>query len=219
MPARESRTQAQSMIRTFLAIELPDALKERLFNLESEFARYASGLKWSAQDLIHITIRFIGGIPEARLPVVMGAAGEAAAASEPFTLSLSGLGAFPTTRKPRVIWVGLEPDAGLDALHRLFTDLEAALRVRGFSPEERPFSPHITLARTRDTLPEPDRRALGTRLAEVADRTAVEGSVPVRDLTVMRSDPGRTGPRYTPLARYPLLRAAQPERTNAGSVE
>jgi 2'-5' RNA ligase len=206
------------MIRTFLAVELPHGLRAGLFSLESEFSRYASDLKWSAQDLIHTTIRFIGGVPEARLPLVMEAAKEAAAASEPFTLTLAGLGAFPSMHKPRVIWVGLQPDAGLEALHRLFEKLEAALIGRGFPAEERSFSPHITLARTRDSLSEPDRRALGTLLAEVAHRMTVEGTFQVRELTVMRSDLGPAGPRYTPLARYPLLRAAEPERTTTGSI-
>lgn len=207
------------MIRTFLAIELPLALKEQLSSLEPEFSRYAAGLKWSPRDLIHITIRFVGGVPETRLPLVMEAAGQAAGRAAPFSLPLSGLGAFPTMRKPRVIWVGLEPGWGLDTLHELFADIEAGLQARGFPPESRPFSPHITLARTRDTLAEWERRELGTLLAEVAGRTSITGTIPVREVTVMRSDLGRSGPRYTPLARYPLLRVQTPDRTVAGSIE
>jgi RNA 2',3'-cyclic 3'-phosphodiesterase len=207
------------MIRTFLAIELPHTLKDRLSSLEPEFPRYAAGLKWSPPDLLHITLRFIGDVPETRLPAVMGAAQEAAGRAAPFSLTLSHLGSFPTARKPRVIWIGLEAGEGLDALNELFADIEAGLLARGFPAETRPFSPHVTLARTRDTLPESERRELGTLLAEVADRTAVEGTISVQDLTVMRSDLGRTGPRYTPLERYPLLHAATREKEVAGSTE
>jgi RNA 2',3'-cyclic 3'-phosphodiesterase len=192
------------MIRTFLALELPEALKGRLSALDAEFVQHASVLKWSAPNLIHITLRFLGGVPEGRMPLVMEAALEAAARVRPFTLALSGLGAFPAEGKPRVIWVGLASGEAYDALQDLFTGVEAGLAARDFPAETRAFSPHITLARTRDTISEAERRALGTRLAEVAGRTDIEGHVPVRALTVMRSDLSRTGPTYTAMARYSL---------------
>jgi 2'-5' RNA ligase len=196
------------MIRTFLALELPDALKSRLAGFEREFSHHASVLKWPAQDLLHITLRFLGGVPEDRMPAVMEAAEAVASQSAPFTLSLSGIGAFPGTRRPRVIWVGLHQDSGYDALLTLFADLEECLTARGFPPEERAFSPHITLARTRDTISEAERRELGARLTDVAVKATVNGITPVDRLTVMRSDLARSGPAYTPLARYPLLGAS-----------
>ncbi len=212
MPAPESRTQAQSFLRTFLAIELPDSVRTRLAGIEREFSRFGPVLKWSGPDLLHITLRFIGGVPQSRMPLVMEAARDASAPSHPFRLTLSGLGAFPTVRNPRVIWVGLKKDKGYDAVQALFSDVEAGLIVRGFAPEERAFAPHITLARTRDSIAEPERRELGTLLAGVDARTEMTGTFPVQELTVMRSELSRGGPRYTPLARYPLAGTAESQR-------
>jgi 2'-5' RNA ligase len=129
------------------------------------------------------------------------AAGEAAECTRPFALSLAGLGAFPSLRKPRVIWVGLGRDEGYRDLQQLFKQVEGELGARGFSPEDRPFAPHITLARTRDAISEPVRRDLGTTLASVAERTEITGSFRVDSVTVMRSDLSQSGPKYTPIAR------------------
>lgn len=212
MPAPERRTQAQSVIRTFLAIELPDSVRTRLAGIERDFSHSMSTLKWSGPDLLHITLRFLGGVPQSRMASVMDVARTAAARTRPFHLTLSGLGAFPTVHKPRVIWVGLEKDAGYDVLQQLFARVEAGLVADGFPPEERAFAPHITLARTRDTIAESERRELGTALAEVAARVNVDGTVPAREVTVMQSELSPSGPRYTPLARYPLLGTASDER-------
>jgi 2'-5' RNA ligase len=196
------------MIRTFLAIELPGTLKDRLAALQTEFAQYTSLLKWPAPDLIHITVRFIGGVPESRMGAVMTAAQEAAGRCPPFRLDLAGLGAFPSIRQPRVVWVGLEHDAGYNILHGLFSNVEQALTAQGFPAENRPYSPHITLGRTRDTISAVERRELGTRLAEVAERAVIVAGISVRELTVMRSDLSRSGPTYTAMARYPLAGVA-----------
>lgn len=212
MPAPESRTQAQSVLRTFLAIELPDALRTRLAAIEGDFSRHLSVLKWSGPDLLHITLRFLGGVPEIRMPLIMDAARDAASQTPDFRLSLSGLGAFPTVRKPRVIWVGLVKDQGYEALQQLFSRAEAGLVASGFQSEERSFAPHITLARTRDSISEPERRELGTALAGVAEHMTVDGTIPVQELTVMRSELGRGSPRYTPLARYPLADTSRSRR-------
>lgn len=167
-----------------------------------------SVLKWSGSDLLHITLRFLGGVPERRMPLVMDAASGVASHTLPFSLSLSGLGAFPTVQKPRVIWVGLDRDAGYERLQTLYENLDSKLTERGFQPEERSFSPHITLARTRDTMSDLQRRGLGTALAEMVSRVQIAGDIPVRELTVMQSQIDRGGPRYTPLARCPLAHAA-----------
>jgi 2'-5' RNA ligase len=163
-------------------------------------------VKWVAPDLLHITVRFLGGVAEARLPQVEQAAEAAASQSQSFSVRLAGLGAFPHARAPRVIWAGLEAGPGLDALVTLAGRVEAELRARGFPPEERAFSPHITLARTRDNLPASEQRHLGEVFVEMQGRLSLGGDLPVRALTIMRSDLGRSGPTYTPLAHLPLGR-------------
>jgi 2'-5' RNA ligase len=190
-------------MRTFLAIELPDSLRTRLAGLQPAFADQGS-LKWSSPALLHITVRFLGSVPAERIAEVEAAAREAAAEQAPFRLELAGLGAFPTERAPRVLWVGLAHDAGYDELQRLFGRAENALVARGFSREERAFAPHITLARARETASAAEKRSVAETLARLKQRAGVRGSWQVDALTVMRSELSRTGPSYTPLAVWPL---------------
>lgn len=203
MGGQLSKRGVASTVRTFLAVELPPSLKAELERLRSDFGDRGS-LKWSASSLLHITVRFLGNVHESRMPDVEAAARAAAARVEPFHLSLSRFGAFPNERAPRVIWVGLARDAGYEELHRLFERAEGELTARGFPPEERSFSPHITLARARDTAGQSDKREIGEDLRRAQSRRPPAGGWQVHALVVMRSDLGREGPRYTPLAACPL---------------
>lgn len=187
-------------VRTFVSVELPDDDRRRLGALQDEFRDHAVFLKWSAPQLLHITLHFLGNVPAARLPAVEDATRRSAASARPHRLELAGLGAFPSVRNPRVIWVGLQGGPGLDQLMRLSEALERELEGAGFPREERPFRPHITLARTRDDISGGDRRRVGETLTQVQARGEVGGSFPVESLVVMRSDLQRTGPVYTPLA-------------------
>jgi 2'-5' RNA ligase len=199
-----SKRSSSESIRTFLAVPLPDAVKSTVGAVQSEFQATGRSLKWVAPELLHITVRFLGSVPATRIQLVEAAAALGAAKVSPFVLTLTGLGAFPNERSPRVIWAGLQDDDGLVALHTLFEHVEDAMAAQGFAREERSFSPHITLGRARDTATSADRRAVGERLAVVRDRIKVAGRFEVRELIVMRSDLSRGGPVYTPLAIAPL---------------
>ncbi len=201
-----SKTSDSAPIRTFLAVELPGSEKAKLAALEREFAGHASVLKWVAADLLHITVRFLGSVRADRIDSVKEAALKSAAGVAPFSLAMVGLGAFPNVRLPRVIWVGLREDAGLESLQLLHRQIEAELSQRGFAPEDRRFSPHITLARTRDDASSSDRRALGDTLEQVRMKRNVSGAFEVDALVVMKSELGRSGPRYTPMERVSLGR-------------
>jgi 2'-5' RNA ligase len=191
-------------IRTFLAAELPSRIRDDLGRLESDFVDHASALKWSSSILLHITLHFLGGLTADRVAAAEEAACAAAGECRPFTLHLSGLGAFPSESSPRVIWVGLARGAGYLDLEYLHSRASAALAARGFHLDERPFSPHITLARTRDTVTREDRQGIASALGRVKASRVVEGSFEVDHLTVMRSDLSPRGPRYTPMAVYGL---------------
>lgn len=199
-----SKHDVPGAVRTFLAVELPPACRAKLRALQAQFADGGSILKMVSPDLIHITVRFLGGVPQARLAALEEAARRAAARVEPFRLTLSGPGAFPNDRAPRVLWVGLERDEGYASLQRLFEVVEDELAARAFSREERRFSPHVTLARTRDTAASGERHRLGEMLARTKARHAPLGSFGVDALVVMRSDLSPHGPAYTPMATLPL---------------
>ena len=204
MSAQLSKPGTSSTVRTFLAVELPDSLKVELSTLQTFFAGDASPLKWTAPRLLHITVRFLGNMRQTRLPDVEAAARAGAGQTTPFTLQLSGLGAFPNEHSPRVIWVGLEHDAGYAELQKLFSFTEDALSTRGFGREERAFAPHVTLARTRENASRAEMRAIGENLQKVKAHSNIQAHWRVQELVVMRSDLSVAGPKYTPLAAVPL---------------
>ena len=128
------------MRRLFIALGLPNAVRDALTALREDL----DGARWTPPDHLHCTLRFLGDTPEERIPYLEAALGGIAA--PPLALRLDGLTAFPSPRAPRVLVARLAPD---DALADLQRRIEAAVRDLGFAPEDRPFRPHVTLARLK----------------------------------------------------------------------
>ncbi|MGH2443620.1 MAG: RNA 2',3'-cyclic phosphodiesterase [Chloroflexota bacterium] len=189
----------------FVAIELPLAARQVLAGIGATLHQRDQLLKVVSPDLLHITIRFLGDVAPSRVDDVTGAVNQAVRGERSFQLRLSGAGRFPARGIPRVIWCGLERDAGLDSATRLFHKLEAALISGGFPPESRPFAPHITLARARDNLTSGDAQTLEALLAGINSTQPPCASFEVRHLTAMKSDLGSGKPRYTPIIQSPLM--------------
>lgn len=191
-------------IRTFLAVAIPQREREVLAALIGSLEPERALLKLVNADLLHITLRFLGPVAANHMERVVTAALTVAEAARPFALTLSGVGAFPNERAPRVLWMGIGANDGLDALRRLAGAVEDALVAEGFAPETRAFSPHITLARSRDQISVTERRQIADALRRVGTQGLPARPFEVRELIVMRSDPGPSGPRYTPLLIAPL---------------
>lgn len=166
-------------------------------------------LKWVAPAAMHITVKFLGDIARTRIDYVQAGMIEAASTVPPFSLQVSGFGCFPNSRTPRVLWAGISDGDGKSTLRALFERIEDALAGRGFSRDERSFSPHITLARTRDTLSTAERRAVGEMFEQAQRVHNVSESLDVSHVTLMQSDLTRIGPVYTPLAGIPLGEGAE----------
>ncbi|WP_298273169.1 RNA 2',3'-cyclic phosphodiesterase [Geobacter sp.] len=128
-------------MRLFVAIDLPDEVKQSVAAL----CQGVPGVRWLPPEQLHLTLRFIGEVDDAVAGIIRR--GLAEITSPPFPLSLRGVGCFPSPRRPRVLWVGLN---GNEPLKRLQQGVEAAVVAAGIPAEERPFSPHITLARLRE---------------------------------------------------------------------
>src|SRR5947209_7943712 len=126
MPIDLSKRRGAVKSRTFLALPLPEAVTGPLSALRRAVGE-ENGLKWVRQDLLHITVRFLGDLTAEELRTVGDAALEASSRVPPFALRLSHLGAFPHERAPRVLWVGLAEDEGYRTLLRLSATLEAEL--------------------------------------------------------------------------------------------
>ena len=135
-------------MRLFTAIDIPDEVRDRLRELVARWKPLAR-IHWSSAANLHITTKFIGEWPEGRLEEIKNAL-HAMAPLGAFDISVRGLGWFPNPQRPRVLWAGVE--AG-DALGRLAHATETAVAALGVPVEERADSPHLTLARIRETIP------------------------------------------------------------------
>ncbi|WP_420836044.1 RNA 2',3'-cyclic phosphodiesterase [Paenibacillus fonticola] len=131
--------------RLFVAVPIPDFMKQRLHQWCKEQQKELKFRKWVHPADYHITLQFLGDTPAAQVKSIMDSLQEAAGKASPFRLSASGIGTFGQPSRPRVLWSGVEGDiSSLTHLHRLVTAANAKL---GFVPEVRPYAPHITLAR------------------------------------------------------------------------
>jgi len=154
------------------------------------------GVAWVTSENLHLTLKFLGGIDVVRLALVRDALDTAVRGCSAFEFSVIGLGAFPTPSRPRVIWAGVGT-AGA-ALEALADRVDRALADVGFAPEQRAFSPHVTLGRVR----EPRRNE---RLADLVGGSENFGTIRVDRVSLMRSDLSPRGAKYSEISAH-LLR-------------
>lgn len=184
-------------MRTFIAIELPDPIREALGHLSRRMRNTGANASWVRPENIHLTLRFLGEISEHDVNRI----GERLAldyqAIDPFTLTISGTGVFPNPRKPSVIWVGAEPLEGPLATTQAIA--ESAAQAIGLPPETKPFRPHLTLARLRDP------RQAGT-LPQTLEQEAGfnAGAFQVHSVALFSSQLTPKGPIYRRLREFAL---------------
>lgn len=187
-------------MRSFIAIPLDPALKAPL----SRFIRGAprgEGVSWSRDHQLHITLKFLGDVPDQDIAAVCHAAREASSTVKPFDIHLGPLGCFPAPANPRVLWVGVDdPD---QACRRWVQAIDPLLADFDIKPETRAYVPHVTLARSRSTA-----GAAILRRVLAAPPTLASPLMTVREVVVFEStlDPG--GARHSVLATIPLDRPA-----------
>ena len=177
------------MHRLFVAIDLPEDLRKTV----SDIGRDLPGARRVPTEQLHLTLRFIGEVGDETLTAVRSAL--AGISGMPFPLTLRGVGHFPPGRHPRVLWVGIEESAPLLELQK---KVELALIDAGIPPEERKFSPHLTLARLKET-PSAKVAALEERYASFA-----AGPFPVKEFHLYASSLTREGALHTRIQTYPL---------------
>lgn len=176
-------------MRLFTAVDLPKNILMRLDRLLTAL-RPEALIKWSPLDNLHITTKFIGEWPQSRLEELTAALDELPA-RDSFEVELRDLGWYPPERSPRVLWVGVHAGEQLRALAR---DTEELLGKYGVARDERPYSPHLTLARITSPVP---LRGLREKVAEL--QPAALGRFTVSSFQLYRSDPGSTSSIYRKL--------------------
>lgn len=133
-------------MRLFIAIELPEWLRERIVRIQDSLRGFRCSIAWVKEENLHITLKFLGDVEEERLESISKTIRRVALSSSPFKLKVKRVGCFPTLRGPRVVWVGVEDS---DSLISLKEGIEMALEEIGFEREKRPFHPHITFGRIK----------------------------------------------------------------------
>jgi len=180
-------------VRSFIAIELPDELRQTLSQLQGQLkAHNQPWVKWVDPHGIHLTLKFLGNIAAGKIDAIIKATGEAAEGIPPFDLKVRELGVFPNPRRVQVAWVGLSGD--IDKLGQLQKRIEARLANLGFSRELRPFTPHLTLARIRDRASAEERQAFGQIIASTSPETDYTFEVTL--ISLMKSQLTREGAIY-----------------------
>ena len=179
------------MPRLFIAIDLSDPIKAHLQTRRVDIP----GAVWAKRHTFHLTLRFIGDqVPTTQIDAIVSALG--GLRFEPFDLHVQGVGRFPPGSRgaARVLWAGI---AAPPALTQLYTEMSAALAPLGFPPEDRPFHPHVTLARMKAPRPHP---SVDRFLAQAAGlRSDV---VRVNAFHLYESELLPQGPRYTRRASF-----------------
>jgi len=184
-------------LRAFIAIDIPDGVRKAVHTKAVELRRRMAddAVRWVRPEGYHLTLKFLGEIETAQVPLIEAAMGSAADGIGRFSLRLGSLGVFPNQRRPRVLWVAVE--GGADSLGRLQSRLEQALGPIGFKTEGRSFHPHLTLARIKRPL-EPG--ALSTlQSALQKENLAGTPAFGVDSVKLIRSELRPTGAVYTTL--------------------
>ncbi len=191
-------------IRSFVAIELDDALKKGL--VETQDLLRSKGIvdevRWVRASGIHLTLKFLGNVPADKIDDTVVAIRDASRGIGPFALTFGGLGCFPTPRRPNVIWIGVDGDT--KTLAHLQDSIESSLALSGYPPEKRKYTPHLTLGRVGRHVKTQERRRLGALI----DMQSVDhlGQMTVHQVSLMQSELHPTGAVYTRLAAIDLER-------------
>jgi 2'-5' RNA ligase len=195
------------MTRTFIALELNEALQRFLGEIISQISQELPNLRWLDPYGIHLTLAFLGELSDEQLVEAIYATEEAAHKAVPFEYHLKGLGIFGSPQQPRVIWMGVEDlpsgqihGSPLQQLHRVLTK---ELELYSFEIEKRPFSPHLTLARNKRSLSLDEQQRL-QRLLHSKQAGASSPIYRVNNLCVMKSELSRAGAKYTCLQECAL---------------
>jgi RNA 2',3'-cyclic 3'-phosphodiesterase len=188
-------------LRAFIAVEIPAEI-QRLIQQGTASLQNALPkplVRWVETKNLHLTLKFLGDVSAENLEKLAGVIELELVTQPVFKMSVAGLGVFPGYHQPRIIWVGLEAPKVLSSLQQ---SVEASAVRLAFLPEERPFSPHLTIGRVRQGSTQADRLKIREAL-EAATFTSI-GPFDVKAVTIFRSDLRPTGPVYTSLYALPM---------------
>jgi RNA 2',3'-cyclic 3'-phosphodiesterase len=176
-------------LRCFIAIDIPETIKKEVGELVETLIKYDADVKWVTAANLHLTLKFLGDIPETAIPQIQKVLSTVVSSYRPFCITIRGTGVFPNRKYPRVYWTGIE-DAG--TLKKLKEDIENAMIHFGFNKEDKDFNPHLTIGRVR---------SLKGVIHVVNELGAFQekefGVINVESIKIMKSELKPKGPEYT----------------------
>jgi 2'-5' RNA ligase len=184
-------------VRTFIAIEIPEETKRAMAEVQARLKGSGAEASWTRPEGIHLTLKFLGEVPEERVGEVRNALVQAAEGRSRFRLTVAGTGVFPNEKNPRVVWVGVSGE--LDKLMGLQIRVEEHMVRLGFQQEDRRFTPHLTLGRIKKL----SSRGSWLHALEGVRGIALPG-FEVAGLSLMKSELGQAGSVYTEIGRAEL---------------
>jgi len=197
----EQSTPEPKKIRVFIALKIPREWEEPLQELQKTLQSRVSSdsIRWIDTSQIHLTLRFLGYVAHPLVDGLKKAIGAAADGISPFLIHYDGLGCFPRVKDPRIIWAGLKCDD--NRLGELYRRLNGATARIGEPPEDRPFKPHLTLARVKNL-----NRKLIPRLEQALGSISFSAPIDwrVKEVLLMQSHLSSQGARYEALHVAPL---------------
>ena len=191
-------------IRIFLAVPLPSALQKDIAALQRDLRDRLPPVRWAHPGNLHLTLHFFGEISQEYLEKLKVSMLSVKGCQPPFSVEVKGLGAFPSPRRPRVIWLGLEPEDQLVQLHRHCMNI---LRADGLVAAPGPYSPHLTIGRLRQ------QKTDLTDLCRAVVRSPI-GRLPVDRLVLYESRLRPDGALHLPLLTVTLDDTSSPQQNS-----
>jgi len=186
------------MVRSFIAIEVPEAIRNQIFESFDQVRRKTSGIKWVEPAQMHLTLQFLGEAEESLIEEeVIPRMSEATAGEAAFQLHVTGVGLFPSVHKPRIFWVGMEGDSV--RLKRIQSKVEKCLAGLPLHQDKKEFHAHLTLGRIKV----PNSIGLWHKILEEYEKIDF-GSFAVESLILFKSELTSSGPVYTRLKEFKL---------------
>jgi 2'-5' RNA ligase len=183
-------------MRVFVALEMPDSVQSGLQVICTDLQTKLSGspLRWVPLHKIHLTLKFLGEVPASHIQAISTAVQSVAQQHAPFHIDLQDLGVFPSSRRPQVVWVGVQAPPTLVHLQKA---VENEIAPLGYPTENRPFSPHLTIARVQRQASLAEMRKIAELVA--GERLSVEAGGEIDNLTLFRSELKAGGAVYNSL--------------------
>lgn len=190
-----------NQIRTFIALDFPlsilDSIEQQTKRLRQTLGNEV--IRWVLTHNLHLTLKFLGNVPVSHLEFLKQMLAQATDSITQFDLQIGGIGSFPNSNRPRVLWVGIHAPALLSNLQKA---IEEGAKRLGYEKEERPFSPHLTLGRVRQGLDGKDLQKISNALSSI--QLGKIGIARVDSVHIYKSDLNSEGSVYTKLFSTPL---------------